>query len=80
MTQKFYLLRNMAWNWAGMICDATAAFLVMPFLIHQLGESSYGTWVLIGSLSSYFGMLDLGVRGSVGGTLRFTKPGRTGRP
>ena len=71
MTQKLSLLRNMAWNWAGMLCDATAAFLVMPFLIHRLGESSYGTWVLIGSLSSYFGMLDLGVRGSVGRYVAF---------
>ncbi len=71
MVQKLSLLRNMAWNWAGMFCDATAAFLVMPFLIHRLGESSYGTWVLIGSLSSYFGMLDLGVRGSVGRQVAF---------
>ena len=73
MSNKLSLLRNMAWNWAGMICDAAAAFLVMPFLIHRLGESRYGTWILIGSLSSYFGMLDLGVRGSVGRFVAFHK-------
>ncbi|MFO0888502.1 MAG: oligosaccharide flippase family protein [Isosphaeraceae bacterium] len=66
MSQKLLLIRNVAWNWAGMICDAATAFLLMPFLIHRLGEGGYGTWVLIGTLSSYFGMLDLGVRGSVG--------------
>ncbi len=65
------IFRSAAWNWAGMIFDSAAAFLVMPFLIRQLGEARYGTWVLIGSLSSYFGMLDLGVRGSVGRFIAF---------
>ena len=71
MRDGISIFRSAAWNWAGMIFDSAAAFLVMPFLIRQLGEARYGTWVLIGSLSSYFGMLDLGVRGSVGRFIAF---------
>src|SRR5690349_16468129 len=47
---------------AGML----VGFVVAPFLIHRLGETTYGLWILIGSLTGYFGLLDLGVRGSVG--------------
>ncbi|MBI2804456.1 MAG: oligosaccharide flippase family protein [Planctomycetes bacterium] len=60
------LARNMIWNWAGLALGMAAGFVVMPFLIRRLGETNYGLWVLIGSLTSYFGLLDLGVRGSIG--------------
>lgn len=43
-----------------------AGFLVMPFLVGRLGLESYGIWILIGSLSGYFGLLDLGVATAVG--------------
>ena len=43
-----------------------AGFLVMPFLVHALGLSTYGLWILIGSLTGYFGLLDLGVATAVG--------------
>jgi O-antigen/teichoic acid export membrane protein len=66
MSIRNVVLKNIAWNWGGMTCDAVAAFVVTPFLIHRLGDTVYGLWILIGSLSSYFGLLDLGVRASVG--------------
>ena len=66
MSVRNVVLKNIAWNWGGMACDAAAAFAITPFLVHRLGETGYGLWILIGSLSSYFGLLDLGVRASVG--------------
>jgi O-antigen/teichoic acid export membrane protein len=66
MSVRNVVLKNIAWNWGGMTCDAVAAFAITPFLVHRLGETRYGLWILIGSLSSYFGLLDLGVRASVG--------------
>jgi O-antigen/teichoic acid export membrane protein len=58
--------RNIVCNCAGMVVEASAGFLVAPFLIRYLGDTTYGLWIVIGSLTSYFGLLDLGLRGSVG--------------
>ena len=66
MAGRTRILINVAWNWAGMVSEAAAAFLIMPFLVRRLGEANYGLWILIGSVSSYFGLLDLGIRASVG--------------
>jgi len=40
-------------------------FVLSPFVVHSLGDTSYGIWVLLGSLVGYLGLLDLGVRGAV---------------
>src|SRR5262249_54703595 len=36
-----------------------------PFVVHRLGNSAYGVWTLMVSLTGYLGLLDFGVRGSV---------------
>jgi O-antigen/teichoic acid export membrane protein len=59
-------LHNALWNWAGLAVQVLAGFLIAPFLVHNLGNSTYGLWIVIASLTSYFGIFDLGVRGSVG--------------
>ena len=48
-----------------------AGFVVAPLLVRRLGTTGYGLWIVIGSLSGYFGLLDLGLRGSVGRQLAF---------
>jgi len=63
--------RNVAWNWAGMVVGLAVGVVVMPFLIHRLGQVTYGLWILIGSLTNYFGLMDLGIRGSVGRYVAF---------
>jgi O-antigen/teichoic acid export membrane protein len=60
------VVRNVTWNIAGLLVQTLAGFLIAPYLIRHLGQTTYGLWILIGSLSGYFGLLDLGVRGSVG--------------
>lgn len=54
-----------------MAVEAGVGFAVAPFLVRSLGDTVYGLWILIASLTSYFGMLDLGVRGSVGRFVAF---------
>lgn len=66
MNIKRVIARNVVWNIAGMATAMLAGFVVAPFLVHRLGETTYGLWILIASLTGYFGLLDLGVRGSVG--------------
>ncbi|MBP3960693.1 oligosaccharide flippase family protein [Gemmata sp. G18] len=56
----------MVWNTAGLVVEVATGFLVLPFLLDKLGTSTYGVWLVLGALTSYFGLLELGVRGSIG--------------
>jgi O-antigen/teichoic acid export membrane protein len=71
MENSRLVARNVIWNWAGMAAVMAAGVVVMPFLIHRLGDETYGLWILIGSVTNYFGLLDLGIRGSVGRYIAF---------
>lgn len=39
----------------------TISFFMMPFLVEQLGDKTYGLWVLIGSLMGYYMVVDFGL-------------------
>lgn len=56
----------MIWNSVGLIVEVITGFVVMPLLIARLGDSTYGVWLVLGALTSCFGLLELGVRGAVG--------------
>jgi O-antigen/teichoic acid export membrane protein len=71
MNEKRQMLRSLNWNWAGTLADSVVAFLLCPYLLTHLGATHYGAWVMIGSLTGYFGLLDLGIRGSVGRYVAF---------
>lgn len=60
------IFRNVCSNWAGYIVTAVIGFLLSPFIVHSLGNTGYGLWTLVLSLTGYFGLLDLGIRSSVG--------------
>lgn len=70
-TLKRKVARNAAWNWLGVAIEALTAVFLTPFLIRRLGDSAYGTWIVIGSLTGYLGVLDFGLRGSVGRFIAF---------
>jgi O-antigen/teichoic acid export membrane protein len=56
------LIRNAASNWLGFAVQAAVAFFLTPFVLASLGPSRYGVWMLVGSLTGYYGLLDLGFR------------------
>lgn len=60
------LLRNIFSNWTSYVVTLLCGFLLAPFVVHHLGNTGYGIWTLVLSLTGYFGMLDLGIRQSVG--------------
>lgn len=62
---------NVIWNWAGVVVEAVSGLLITPLLIHELGDENYSLWILIGSMTGFFGMLDLGMRGAVGRFVAF---------
>ena len=59
------LARNILSNWGGFAFSAVVNFLLSPYIVHTLGDTVYGAWVLLVSLVGYLGLLDLGVRGAV---------------
>jgi O-antigen/teichoic acid export membrane protein len=59
------LVRGSALNVATLIAGVAVSFLLMPFLIHALGDRWYGIWALIGSITSYYALLDLGLTSAV---------------
>lgn len=53
------LLRDSAWNVAGLALPALVALATVPWLIHGLGLEGFGILTLIASLVGYFGILDI---------------------
>ena len=52
-------------NWMALFNGFVIAFFLSPFVVHHLGDTAYGIWVLIGSCIGYVTLLDLGLRGAV---------------
>lgn len=57
--------RNILTNWVAYFLSGAVSFFMSPFIVHHLGNSAYGVWVLLVSLTGYLGFLDLGIRGAV---------------
>lgn len=59
------IAQNVFSNWFALGVTTVVGFFLSPFVVHQLGNLAYGVWVIIASLVSYMGLLDLGLRGAV---------------
>lgn len=65
MTRVSKIIRGVALNWLALITTMVVAFLMSPFLVHRLGNTVYGVWILVVGAVSYMNLLDLGLRGAV---------------
>lgn len=62
---RFNLIaRNVSMKYAAMGVDWVLGFAMLPFNLAHLGQSSYGLWMIIASITVYFSMLDLGFGGA----------------
>jgi O-antigen/teichoic acid export membrane protein len=52
--------RNISMNYVAIGVDLVIGVMMLPFNIAHLGQSTYGLWVLIASVTMYFSILDLG--------------------
>lgn len=59
------VLRNVVTNYLRYLLAGLIGFLVTPVLVHGLGDSGYGLWVTVFSLTGYFGLFDQGIRPSL---------------
>ncbi|MEJ0084595.1 MAG: oligosaccharide flippase family protein [Pseudomonadota bacterium] len=62
MSRTARILRNIAANWLGFVIGSVVTLLLTPLVLHELGATRYGIWVLTSSIVGYYGILDLGFR------------------
>jgi O-antigen/teichoic acid export membrane protein len=65
MDLKLRVLKNAVSSWAGLSVNVAVGFFLSPFILHHLGDEAFGLWVLIFSLTGYYGLFDFGVRSSL---------------
>jgi O-antigen/teichoic acid export membrane protein len=66
MSKARIYARNLGANWIGYGAQLAVTFFLSPFVVHSLGDSRYGVWTLLTSLTGYLGLVDIGVRGGTG--------------
>ncbi len=59
------VLRNVVTNYARFFLSGLIGFVLTPVLVHGLGDRDYGVWVMVFSLTGYFGLFDQGIRPSL---------------
>jgi O-antigen/teichoic acid export membrane protein len=65
MSLKIRALKNVASSWAGLAVNIAVGFFLSPFILHHLGDEAFGLWILIFSLTGYYGIFDFGIRSSL---------------
>jgi O-antigen/teichoic acid export membrane protein len=58
-------IRNVLANWTGYVVGLLVNFFLSPLIVNHLGGSAYGVWTVLGTLTAYLGLLDLGIRSAV---------------
>lgn len=65
MSRTRVILRNIVSNWLGYAVQAGVVFFLTPMVLRYLGEARYGIWILVTSVTGYYGLLAFGLQGAV---------------
>lgn len=63
--EKTQILKNVGSSWFALAVNVLVGFFQYPFVLHHLGDAAAGIWVLIFSITGYYGLFDLGIRSSI---------------
>ena len=63
--EKLQIVKNVSSSWLSLSINIAAGVFLSPFILHRLGDTAFGVWVLIFSLTGYYGLFDLGIRSSI---------------
>jgi O-antigen/teichoic acid export membrane protein len=63
--QKWQIIRNVGSSWSALAINVAVGIFLSPFILHRLGDAAFGIWVLIFSVTGYYGLFDLGIRSSI---------------
>jgi hypothetical protein len=64
-------VKNVGSSWSALATNVLVGIFLSPFILHRLGDAAYGIWVLIFSVTGYYGLFDLGIRSSI---IRYISP------
>lgn len=62
---KSQLVKNVGSGWFSLGVNVLVGLFLSPFILHHLGDEAFGLWILIFSLTGYYGLFDLGIRSSI---------------
>ncbi len=74
MSDYKILFKGSVVRFVTLVCSIAIAFFMMPFIIHTVGDRWYGLWVVIASLLSFYGMMDLGLSSATQRYLSYSLP------
>ena len=58
------VVRNTIFNTIGRFWQILIGLILTPYIVSHIGMERYGIWAIVGVLTGYFGLLDLGVKDS----------------
>ncbi len=65
MIRKRELIKNVGSSWFSLGVNILVGVFLSPFILHRLGNTAYGAWILVFSITGYYGLFDLGIRSSI---------------
>jgi O-antigen/teichoic acid export membrane protein len=63
--EKHQIIKNVGSSWFALGVNILVGVFLSPFILHRLGDTAFGLWVLIFSLTGYYGIFDFGIRSSI---------------
>jgi O-antigen/teichoic acid export membrane protein len=63
--EKRQILKNVGSSWSALAVNVMVGIFLSPFILHHLGDTGFGVWVVIFSVTGYYGLFDLGIRSSI---------------
>ncbi len=63
--QLVTVARNVSTRYLAIIAETVIGLVMLPFNLRHLGTADYGLWVLLGSVTVHFSVLDLGYAGAL---------------
>src|ERR1700757_946280 len=62
---KRQIISNVSSSWFSLGVSILVGIFLSPYILHRLGDAAFGIWVLIFSITGYYGLFDFGIRSSI---------------
>ena len=62
---KRQILKNVGSSWFALGVNVVVGIFLSPYILHRLGDTAFGLWILIFSATGYYGLFDMGIRSSI---------------
>lgn len=63
--RKNQIIKNVSSSWFALGVNVLVGIFLSPVILHRLGDEAFGLWILIFSVTGYYGLFDLGIRSSI---------------